>query len=148
MSAVDQVQRISGAFLWPSKEAMPLMREAIKKDSCCSSIKARVFFVTQVIASMVAIPFMLIASLFITLWNLAQCDIKNAGLTLPTAIIQCGYHVGFIFGSIIGSVAPMSLTDKTLDCFEFERVVIPTGHSLIHTETAQQNPIEPEIRHA
>ena len=145
MSSVDQVQKISAAFLWPSKEAMPLMREAIKKDSCCSGIKARAFFVTQIIASIVAIPLMLIASIFIMLWNVVRCDIKNAGLTLPTVIIQSAYHVGFIFGSVIGSIAPMSVTNKTLDCFEFDQAGIPPSvHPFMNTATVT----EPGIRHA
>ena len=144
MSAVDHVQKISTAFLWPSKEAMPLMREAIKKDSCCSGIKARAFFVTQIIASIVAIPLMLIASVFIMLWNLVRCDIKNAGLTLPTVIIQSGYHVGYIFGAVIGSIAPMSLTNKTLDCFEFEQAATPAVQPFMDTATVT----EPEVRYA
>ena len=124
MSSIESVQKVSTAFLWPIREAIPQMRKSVAADSCCSAIKARALFVAQIICSVVAIPFTLISSIFILAWKLLTCQFKNVIFTLPAAAIQCAYHITFIFGSAIGALAPMSWTNHTIDGFELETAAL------------------------
>lgn len=121
MSSVDTIEKLSTSFLWPSKEALPLMKKSIKDDLYCPAIEARCFFVAQIVSSIVAIPFMLIASFFVMLWKMCHLEFKEALMTVPAAIIFSGFHLCTTFASVIAAIAPMDWTSKSLDCFQFER---------------------------
>jgi hypothetical protein len=141
MASVDSVQKFSTAFLWPTREAVPLMKDSVENGSCCSAIKARALFVIQIIASIVAIPLTLIAATFIILWKLLTLDIGQAILTLPAAVIHSAYHITFIFNSLIATIAPISWTEKSIDCYELKKATaMPTFAT--HAEPAPQVTVE------
>jgi len=123
MSSVDTIQKFSSAFLWPSREALPLMKQSIENDSYSNAFEARVFFVAQAISSLVAIPLVLIASFFIMLRKLCHCEGAEAISTIPAGIISSVFHLHSIVGSLIYSVSPMDWSGKTIDCFEFEKTI-------------------------
>jgi hypothetical protein len=101
------------------------MRDSLENDSCCSALKARALFATQIPFSVVAIPFLLIAAIFLLFWKLLHGEFKDALLTIPAAIIHSGHHITYVVASIIGSLSPMAWTNKAIDCFEFERPASP-----------------------
>ncbi len=121
MAGVDTIENISTAFLWGSKEALPLMKKSINEDKYCPAFESRAFFLAQAVSSCVAIPFILLASVFIMLWKMCHCEFREAFYTLPAAIIFSAFHFCAIFGATVATVAPMSWTEKSIDCFEFKK---------------------------
>ena len=122
MSSVETIQKISTAFLWPSQEALPLMKNSIKDDSYANAFESRFFFIVQAISSVVAIPFILIASFFILLWKLSHCDTEEAFYTIPSAIIGCARHLNTAISSLIASISPMGLINKNIDSLHIEKI--------------------------
>lgn len=134
-SAVDTVQNISHDFLWPARQAMPLMKTSLAENSCYSALKARAYFVAQAIASLVAIPFILIASLFVMIWNLFHCKVQESLFVIPAAAIHSAFHVSFFTAAVIGAIAPMSWTNKCIDRFEVEEILERPGPVVNTTST-------------
>ena len=120
MSSVETIQKINTVFQWPSQEAIPLMKQSIKDDSYANAFESRMFFVIQAISSIVAIPFILIASLFIIVWKLMHCEGTEALYTLPAAAIAGARNFSIAISSLIAAISPMEWSIRNLDCFEFE----------------------------
>jgi hypothetical protein len=107
MSAIDYV---SALFLKPfNSSVLDKCRSIPEKASCFDSIKARLYFVAQVIASVIALPIILILGIFTSLIHLVQCKSLNPICTQLKESFK--FHALMAIPiSLIGIFAPLTTT--------------------------------------
>ena len=86
---MELVSNVNDTFKTPSEYACPMYMKAIEEDSCIDSILARLLYVVQAVASLVVLPFLLLAGI------IQACTEDNKLQTLKETVLAMGFQCQF-----------------------------------------------------